>query len=126
MSTGQLPSSAPTAPTALLLLFVALSSVDSFLYRSKYIVLTDLVASVKVQPRCGGHSFGDFSIGGQDGSLVVDLTKFQKYEIDEKTWNAKVGGGTLLGELTKRMHNSGGRAMSHGTCPQVSPRRWSL
>ena len=77
-------------------------------------------ANVKVQPRCGGHSFADYSIGGQDGSLVVDLKKLQKYEIDQTTWIAKVGGGTLLGDLTKRMHDRGGRAMSHGTCPQAS------
>lgn len=76
-------------------------------------------AKVKVQPRCGGHSFADYSIGGQDGSLVVDLKQLQKYEVDNSTWIAKVGGGTLLGELTKRMHDNGGRAMSHGTCPQA-------
>ncbi|KAH7102725.1 FAD-binding domain-containing protein [Auriculariales sp. MPI-PUGE-AT-0066] len=82
-------------------------------------VMCAVKTNVKVQPRCGGHSFADYSIGGQDGSLVVDLKQLQKYEIDSTTWQAKVGGGTLLGDLTKRMHESGGRAMAHGTCPQV-------
>src|SRR6201992_558608 len=39
--------------------------------------------------------------------------------MDRTTWRATVGGGTLLGDLTQRMHDGGGRAMAHGTCPQV-------
>lgn len=35
------------------------------------------------------------------------------------TWRATAGAGTLLGDLTKRMHENGRRAMAHGTCPQV-------
>lgn len=74
---------------------------------------------VKVQARGGGHSYANYCIGGEDGALVVDLEYFQKFEIDESTWLATVGGGTLLGDLTERMHDNGGRAMAHGTCPQV-------
>ena len=75
--------------------------------------------SVKVQPRGGGHSYANYCIGGEDGALVVDLEYFQRFEMDESTWYATVGGGTLLGELTKRMHDAGGRVIAHGTCPQV-------
>jgi hypothetical protein len=39
--------------------------------------------------------------------------------MDRTTWRATAGGGTLLGDLTKRMHEAGNRAMAHGTCPQV-------
>lgn len=39
--------------------------------------------------------------------------------MDRTTWRATVGAGTLLGDLTKRMHEAGNRAMAHGTCPQV-------
>jgi len=39
--------------------------------------------------------------------------------MDRSTWLATAGGGTLLGDLTKRMHLAGGRAMAHGICPQV-------
>ncbi len=39
--------------------------------------------------------------------------------MDRTTWRAKVGGGTLLADLTKRMHDAGNRAIAHGTCPQV-------
>ena len=35
------------------------------------------------------------------------------------TWTATIGGGTLLADVTKRLHDAGGRAMAHGTCPQV-------
>ncbi|KIM37158.1 Glucooligosaccharide oxidase [Hebeloma cylindrosporum] len=76
-------------------------------------------AGVKVQPRSGGHSFANYCLGGTDGALVVDLINLQKFEMDRTTWKATVGGGTLLGDITKRMHNEGGRAIAHGTCPQV-------
>ncbi|KIM38540.1 hypothetical protein M413DRAFT_243168 [Hebeloma cylindrosporum] len=76
-------------------------------------------AGVKVQPRSGGHSFANYCLGGVDGALVVDLINLQKFEMDRTTWKATVGGGTLLGDITKRMHNEGGRAIAHGTCPQV-------
>jgi FAD/FMN-containing dehydrogenase len=58
---------------------------------------------------------------------VIDLKHFQKYSLDPKTFRAIVGGGTLLGDLTKRMHDSKNRAMAHGTvttpslCPSSSP-----
>ena len=39
--------------------------------------------------------------------------------MNRDTWRATVGGGTLLGDLTQRMHDAGNRAMAHGVCPQV-------
>lgn len=39
--------------------------------------------------------------------------------MDTTSWQATVGAGTLLGDLTKKMHKNGNRAMAHGTCPQV-------
>ena len=76
-------------------------------------------AGVKVQPRSGGHSYANYCLGGVDGALVVDLVHFQKFEMDTSTWRATIGGGTLLGDVTKRLHDAGGRAIAHGTCPQV-------
>ncbi|KAL6708407.1 hypothetical protein ACN47E_002670 [Coniothyrium glycines] len=75
--------------------------------------------SLKVQPRCGGHSYANYGIGGQDNTIVVDMKNFQQFSMDKSTWQATIGGGTLLGDLTKRLHDNGGRAMAHGTCPQV-------
>jgi len=58
-------------------------------------------------------------LGGVSGAVVIDLRHFQHFSMDRTTWRAKAGGGTLLGDLTKRMHDAGNRAMAHGTCPQV-------
>jgi FAD/FMN-containing dehydrogenase len=50
---------------------------------------------------------------------VVDLKNFQQFSMDKSTWKATIGGGTLLRDVTKRLHDNGKRAMAHGTCPQV-------
>lgn len=39
--------------------------------------------------------------------------------MDENTHIATIGAGTRLGDVTKKLHAHGGRAMSHGTCPSV-------
>jgi FAD/FMN-containing dehydrogenase len=74
----------------------------------------------KVQARSGGHSYGNFALGGDDGAntIVVDLSEFQQFSMDQKSWIATIGAGTLLGDVTKKLESQG-RAMAHGTCPQV-------
>jgi FAD/FMN-containing dehydrogenase len=73
----------------------------------------------KVQARSGGHSYGNFALGGGDTStVVVDLNKFQQFNMDQQSWIATVGAGTLLADVTDKMQQYG-RAMAHGTCPQV-------
>lgn len=74
-------------------------------------------AGVKVQPRSGGHSFANYSLGGVDGAFVVDLVYLQMVTF---TWKATIIGGTLLGYVIKRLHDAGMRAIAHGICPQVS------
>ncbi|OCL13266.1 Glucooligosaccharide oxidase [Glonium stellatum] len=76
-------------------------------------------SNLKVQPRCGGHSYGNYGIGGVSGAIVIDLKNMQQFSMDTTTWTATIGGGTLLADVTKRLHDAGGRAMAHGTCPQV-------
>lgn len=39
--------------------------------------------------------------------------------MDNTTWYASVGAGHKLGEMDKKMHAAGKRAMAHGTCPGV-------
>lgn len=56
---------------------------------------------------------------GTDGAAVVDLEHLQQFSMDSTTWIATIGSGTLLGDVTQRLQDAGGRAMSHGTCPQV-------
>ena len=58
-------------------------------------------------------------IGGVDGAIVVDLRHFQQFSMDESTWNATIGAGSLLGDVTNRLYAAGKRAMAHGVCPQV-------
>ncbi|KAJ7272717.1 hypothetical protein B0H12DRAFT_1066940 [Mycena haematopus] len=67
-------------------------------------------SGVKVQAR---------RLGGQDNAVVVDMVNFQQFTMNTSTWEATVGAGTLLGDLTRRLHDAGGRAIAHGTCPQV-------
>ncbi|PVF98620.1 FAD-binding domain-containing protein [Serendipita vermifera] len=76
-------------------------------------------SGVKVQARSGGHSYANYCLGGEDGAVVVDLEKFQKFEMNRDNWFATFGSGTLLGDLTDRLYNNGKRAIAHGTCPQV-------
>jgi len=54
-----------------------------------------------------------------DGAIVIDLMHFQHFSMDRSTWRATIGGGTLLGDVTKCLHDAGNRAMAHGICPQV-------
>lgn len=39
--------------------------------------------------------------------------------MDTESHIATIGAGTLLGDLHTRLYNAGGRAVAHGTCPQV-------
>ncbi|KAF8166625.1 hypothetical protein K438DRAFT_1921468 [Mycena galopus ATCC 62051] len=83
------------------------------------IVQCATASNVKVQPRSGGHSYGNYGIGGVDNAVVVDLKNFQQFSMDNTTWYATVGAGTLLEDVTTRLSDAGGRAIAHGTCPQV-------
>lgn len=58
-------------------------------------------------------------LGGSDGAVVVDLKNFQQFSVDPDTHIATIGAGTLLGDLQARLDHGGGRAVAHGTCPQV-------
>ncbi|KAF4307564.1 putative glucooligosaccharide oxidase [Botryosphaeria dothidea] len=73
---------------------------------------------VKVQAKSGGHSYASYSSGGKDGSLIINLQKFQDVSLDDKGI-AKVGGGLRLGNLAQSIYDQGKRALSHGTCPGV-------
>ncbi|KAI0392209.1 Glucooligosaccharide oxidase [Xylariaceae sp. FL0594] len=76
-------------------------------------------SNVSVQPKSGGHSYANYGLGGEDGELVIDLKKLQHFSMDGTNWQATIGGGTRLSDVTKRLHDNGKRAISHGTCPGV-------
>lgn len=58
-------------------------------------------------------------LGGVSGALVIDLAHFQHFSMNHSTFRATIGAGTLLGDLTERLHAAGNRAMAYGVCPQV-------
>ncbi|KEP49468.1 reticuline oxidase [Rhizoctonia solani 123E] len=75
-------------------------------------------ASVPVVARSGGHSYAAYGVGGQDGSLVVDLSKMKSFSIDS-SGSAKIQTGNRLGEVAQKLWDNGQRALPHGTCPYV-------
>lgn len=72
---------------------------------------------VKVQARGGGHSYANYSSGGKNGSMVINLENFQ--EISVLDGIAQVGGGVRLGDMALGIYKQGQRALPHGTCPGV-------
>ncbi|KAF4508768.1 hypothetical protein G6O67_005107 [Ophiocordyceps sinensis] len=54
-------------------------------------------------------------VDGNDGAVVVDLKHLQHFSMDTRTWTATIGAGTRLGDVTRKLHEAGGRAMSYGT-----------
>ena len=74
-------------------------------------------ANIKVQTLSGGHSYGSYSTGGKNGSLVVHLEALQQIIVDNTTGIATVGAGVRLGNLALGLFNQGKRAVPHGTCP---------
>lgn len=47
------------------------------------------------------------------------MQHFQHFSLHPDTYIATIGAGTLLGDLTTRLYDSGKRAVAHGTCSQV-------
>jgi hypothetical protein len=75
-------------------------------------------SKVKVTPKCGGHGYASTAFGGEDGHLVIDLTKMNKTTV--KTGNvATIQAGARLGMVATDLWNQGKRAIAHGTCPGV-------
>lgn len=72
----------------------------------------------KLTPRSGGHSYSAYSLGGRNGSIVVDLRYFDHIIIDKGTHTARVGGSVRLGTLAQKLGVEG-FALPHGTCPLV-------
>ncbi|KAH9840540.1 uncharacterized protein C8Q71DRAFT_739894 [Rhodofomes roseus] len=75
--------------------------------------------NVPVCARSGGHSYGAFSLGGEDGHLVIDLSMIRDIHIDNSTSVAIIGTGNRLGDVATGLFNQAGRALPHGTCPLV-------
>ena len=61
----------------------------------------------------------NYGLGGNDGAIAVDLVNMQKFVMDNSTWQATIGAGKVLGDVSSRLHDAGGRAMAQGVCPGV-------
>ncbi|SPO27241.1 related to Reticuline oxidase precursor [Ustilago trichophora] len=73
----------------------------------------------KLSPRSGGHSYEAYSLGGQDGSVVIDLRHLDTITVDKAAKKATVGAGVRLGTLAQKIWDQGEFALPHGTCPMV-------
>ena len=47
------------------------------------------------------------------------MVNFQNVSVDKTTWQATIGPGARLGDVTQKLHDMGGRAFAHGVCPGV-------
>lgn len=70
-------------------------------------------SDIKVQPKSGGHNYGNY--GSTTGELSVNLDNLQHFSMDETSWTARLGPGNRLGRVTELMYNNGGRHVPHGT-----------
>ncbi|CAE6495684.1 unnamed protein product [Rhizoctonia solani] len=68
---------------------------------------------VAVVGRSGGHSYASYGVGGQNGSLVVDLSKLKAVSFDGRG-NANIQTGNRLGDIAQALWDNGQRALPHG------------
>ncbi|TKY86290.1 hypothetical protein EX895_005115 [Sporisorium graminicola] len=73
----------------------------------------------KLTPKSGGHSYEAYSLGGHDGSVVIDLRLLDSVSVDTASKLATVGPGVRLGTLATQIWDQGKFALPHGTCPLV-------
>lgn len=71
-----------------------------------------------VVARSGGHSYIAAGVGGKDGSIVIDMRNFKDLAYDAGTSTATIGVGNRLGHIITFLESEG-RAIPHGTCPDV-------
>ncbi|KZO90218.1 Glucooligosaccharide oxidase [Calocera viscosa TUFC12733] len=81
-------------------------------------ILCGASSGVPVVARSGGHSAAAYSLGGQDGSLVVDLSRLNGVTFEKKGEIVHVQTGNRLVDLARALKGVG-RALPHGTCPSV-------
>ncbi|RTE68666.1 hypothetical protein BHE90_016957 [Fusarium euwallaceae] len=74
---------------------------------------------VRVSAKSGGHSYGSFGFGGEDGHLVVVMDAMDKVTLN-KDMSCTIEAGARLGHVANELFNNAyRRALPHGTCPGV-------
>lgn len=82
-------------------------------------VACSIATGVGIAPRGGGHSFEDYSLGGRDGVLVVDMAGFTELTYNRAASTAVVGAGWRLGPLYLALWNAGKVTIPAGNCVSV-------
>ncbi|KAJ3526722.1 hypothetical protein NM208_g11051 [Fusarium decemcellulare] len=73
---------------------------------------------VRVSAKSGGHSYGSFGFGGEDGHLVIVLDAMDKVTLN-KDMSCTIQPGARLGRVASELFSFNQRALAHGTCPGV-------
>ncbi|KAJ7497947.1 glucooligosaccharide oxidase [Mycena galericulata] len=76
------------------------------------------VQNMEVVARSGGHSYIANGLGGNNGSLVVDLSNMKAITVRSSNNTALIETGNRLGDIALAL-NAAGRALPHGTCSYV-------
>ncbi|KAI8583891.1 hypothetical protein K450DRAFT_220462 [Umbelopsis ramanniana AG] len=78
-----------------------------------------VAANIPIAPRCGGHSYEGYSLGGADGYLVIDLGKLNTVTVDKSSGTTWIGAGSKLGPAYLSLWKAGNYTLPGGTCPSV-------
>ncbi|CAG8475906.1 7963_t:CDS:2 [Acaulospora morrowiae] len=73
---------------------------------------------ISVVARSGGHSYEDYSLGGRNGVLVVDVANFDQIVVDEESQTAVVGTGNKVGPIYYGLSQYG-YLLPTGSCSNV-------
>jgi len=128
LSASSVPTSAPgttdwkldAAPYNLRLNFTPVAiTVATTTEHVQHAVACAAKLGIRANAKCGGHSYGSFGLGGEDGHLTIELDRMNDVKLDTTTGIARVQGGARLGHVASELWTQGKRAFSHGTCPGV-------
>ncbi|KAK0210385.1 hypothetical protein DFS33DRAFT_1370860 [Desarmillaria ectypa] len=75
--------------------------------------------NIRMVSRSGGHSYIANGLGGENGSLVVDMSNFSNVTLDLSTNLAIIQPGSRLGDIALAL-NDHGRAIPHGHLAQLA------
>ncbi|KAG5205875.1 Chitooligosaccharide oxidase [Trichophyton interdigitale] len=81
-------------------------------------VLCGINHQLRISARGGGHSSGSYSLGGENGHLVLDFEQMDQVILSDNH-TAIIQPGARLGHVSVELFNQGQRAIPHGTCPGV-------
>lgn len=78
---------------------------------------------IKFVVRTGGHSLFGYSMA--DGAMTIDLRDISHVKVEEGKLSAKIGGGTLLGDIATQLLKHG-LVTPTGTVPSVGYVGWAI